>query len=261
MILLVLLLFSAAVYLFILFIVKRDHGHKEPSGALFSAAGFGLGAVILAGYLNNIVVPEKILNSINTASRPNVSPAAILGATLCVGLIEEGLKNIPLALFIFRKRYFDEMTDGIIYFGLAGLSFGIVEDITYALNYGSGVGLTRIIMEPYLHSAFCILFGSLLIRYKLLSRNVALPVLGFAMAVAAHALFDFLGFTQNVLSGSLMALMAVGLNITLFVMFRRSQIIDEKHGQSTIGENKFCRHCGRPNPGQLLYCSYCGKLS
>ncbi|MGI9027840.1 MAG: PrsW family intramembrane metalloprotease [Candidatus Saccharimonadales bacterium] len=253
--------FAVAAYLFIHFIVKRDRGSKEPRGALFGAIGFGVLAVIAAGELNNLFIPPEVINQIGSEEAGGISTQTLLFSALGVGLIEESVKCLPLAFFIYKKRYFNELTDGVIYFGLVGLTFGIIEDIFYTLEYGGGVGLMRILFSPYLHAGFAVIFGMYLIQRKVLRKPWLVAVLGFIGAVLAHGIFDFAAFTGGPLSLIVLFTMAITINVMLFVFFRKAQKIDESRGMSAIGTNKFCRDCGRPNPERHLYCQYCGKLS
>ena len=254
-------LFAVAVYLFIYFIVKRDKGHREPIGALFIAMGFGFLAVILAGFLNELLVNEDVLNSIGSAESPNLSTLALVQASLTVAIIEEGLKCIPLALFIYSKKYFDELTDGVIYFGIAALTFGIIEHISYTLMLGAGAGISRVLFMPYLHVGFTILFGLALAYYKVLKKPFWWVIAGFLSAVGAHAVYDFFAFTGSAFATIGVFSITITLNVLVFLLFKKSQKGDEARGQSAIGINKYCRHCGRPNPKMYLYCAYCGKLS
>jgi len=260
MIIAALIAFAVAVYLFILFIIKRDRGHKEPIEALFAAMGFGILAVFLAMILNGILIPKEVIDAIGTNNSQHIPTTTLLASAIGIGFIEESVKCIPLAFFIYKKRYFDELTDGIIYFGIVGLTFGIIEDILYSIEYGGAVGLFRIIISPYLHASFTILFGMCLIQRKVLKRSWMLVVGGYLAAILAHGFFDFFVFIGG-LGLLLMFALTVTLNILLFVFFRRSQLLDERRGESAIGINKFCRHCGKPNPERLLYCSFCGKHS
>ncbi len=260
-IIIALLLFALAVYLFILFIVKRDRGNREPIEALFIAMGFGLAAVIAAFFLNHFLLPGDIDAIADPTSNQQFSSLYILMISLGVGLIEETVKIVPLALFIYKKRYFNELTDGIIYFGIAALTFGIVEDISYMLNFGGGVGIFRILLSPYLHATFTILFGLALAYKKVLNKSWWLVFAGYLSAIVVHGLYDFFIFSRSPAGTILSLVIALFSSVVLFVLFRKAQIDDEKSGQSTKGINKFCRHCGKPNPKRLLYCSFCGKLS
>lgn len=260
MIFISLALFALAIYLFILFIVKRDKGQKEPTSALFAAMGFGFLALVGAMVLNEVLLPTEIIDKVAEGGVGNESVAKLFLVAIGVGIIEESVKVLPFSFFVYKKRYFNELTDGIIYFGIIGLTFGIVEDIFYSLEFGGGVGVLRILISPYLHASFCILFGWTLIQKKLLNKSWWLVLGGFIAAVTAHGLFDFFAF----LGGwwlLVVLVITIALNILLFVLFRRAQITDAAYGKSAVGINKFCRHCGKPNPEQLLYCSYCGKHS
>jgi protease PrsW len=251
------ILFAVAVMLFITFIVKRDHGKREPKGALWAAAGYGALAVLAAGTLNAFLVP----NISEVVGGTTVLPVGeLMVASLTIGLIEETLKCIPLAIFLYKKKYFDELTDGIIYFGIAALTFGIIEDIFYALEYGGGTGILRVVLMPYLHAGFTILFGIMLAYRKVLGKSLWYVVAGYAAAVLMHAAYDFFAFSGGYYVILMLALTAV-LNVSLFVIFRWAQRKDESRGMSAIGINKFCRNCGAANPERLLYCSQCGKLS
>lgn len=252
--------FALAIYLFIRFIIKRDHGHKEPLGALFGAVGFGLLAVFLASLANNLLVPDRIADGVATGTLHSLPISTLLPAAIGIGIIEESLKCLPLAFFIYKKRYFDELTDGVIYFGIVGLTFGIIEDIEYTISYGPTVGVVRILISPYLHAAFAVLFGICLVQRRVLKRSWLLVAGGLLAAIAAHAAFDFTAFVGG---WALWVMLAItfGLNVLLFVIFRKAQKADERRGASATGMNKFCRQCGKPNPERLLYCTFCGELS
>ncbi len=258
MILLALIAFAVVVYLFILFIIKRDRGHKEPPSALWAAFGFGILSIILALIFNGIFIPEDIVETSENAEVA-YSVGALFFYSICIGVIEESAKALPLALFLYKKRYFDELTDGIIYFGIAALTFGIIEDIFYTLQYGGGTGIMRIAISPYLHVGFTILFGLSLIYKKYFNKSWWIPVAGILAAIIAHALYNFFLFTQNIFAVLAALAITVSLNIAVFVLFRKVQKLDEGNGKSATGINKFCRSCGRPNPKRFLYCPYCGR--
>ncbi len=257
--LIALTLFVLVIFIFIKSIIKKDRGHKEPLGALFTAMGFGFLAVILAFILDDLFVPKAIEEGLNAGKNIEMS-FNLLQASLMIAVVEEGVKAIPLALFIFKRKYFDELTDGVIYFGITALTFGMIENIGYGLSYGIGTGIFRIIFLPYLHAGFTILFGISLAYKKVLNKSWLVVVAGFASAVLVHTIYDFFAFAGGL--GMLVVLIiTVGLNLMLFILFKKAQKGDEARGQSAIGINKFCKQCGKSNPKQLLYCSFCGKLT
>lgn len=259
MIIVALLAFALIVYLFILFIVKADRGSKEPIGALFAAMGFGILAVIAASILNDIFVPTEVLDQIGSQDAGSVSNGTLLGAALTVGVIEESVKALPIAFFLYKKRYFNELTDGIIYFGIVGLTFGVIEDFSYSLDFGGGVGIMRVITSPYLHAGFCAIFGMYFVQKKLLQKSWLIVLFGYLAAILAHAIFDFAAFTAGPVSIIVLLIITVAVNTLLFVFFKKAKRLDEARGMSAIGTNLFCRNCGKANPDRYLYCLWCGK--
>src|ERR1035438_5986377 len=80
------------------FMLKSDKGEREPISALWLAVGFGLvGAVIAA------IVENKLI-SINDL-KVGTPFGTLLSSSMAVGIIEESCKFLPLAIFIYSKRY------------------------------------------------------------------------------------------------------------------------------------------------------------
>lgn len=250
--------FLLATFLYRYF-AKSDRGSKEPKGALRIACLFGVAAVVAAGYLNNLFVPKEVIVALDGENALRPSLDVLLRSGFIIGVIEETLKFLPLALFIYKKKYFNELTDGVIYFGLAGMWFGVVENVIYALNYGESVGLFRIFLTPFLHAGFSSLAGIGLIKYKLIKKTPIYIIVGLGTAIFLHATYNFFLFSQEL--PLILAALGIGLAVNLgpFRYFKRARMEDEKLGLSAIGNNKFCRNCGKPNPHGNLYCQYCGK--
>lgn len=237
------------------FFISHDHGEKEPIGALWLAFGFGFIGGIAAAGIETLFIPLKDMS-------PSMPLATILGASLGIGVIEESCKFIPLALFIYPKRYFNEHTDGIIYFALAGLGFGLPENILYTIEFGAGTGLNRIFLTPFFHATTTGLVGYFLIKSKLAQRKKMKLLLTFfvlLIAMGLHGLYDF-GLSSGVTIyayGSVV--ITLSLSILLFLLYFRATELDQRLGLSAVGHNKFCRNCGHPNPNHNLYCAHCGQ--
>lgn len=234
------------------FLLDRDHGEKEPVGALWLAAGLGLLGSLLAAWLENRFIPIRDL-------LPSAPHATLLLASLSVGIFEESCKFLPLALVLYKKPYFNEHTDGIIYFALAGLGFGLPENLLYTVEFGAKAGLVRLFMTPFFHAATTGLIGYFLIKQKLagLSPISVLPALVFIIII--HSLYDFGLVSGAPLYGAMSLLITLCVSIGLFVAFQRANESDQSLGISTMGHNAFCRSCGFPNPRHHLYCVRCGK--
>lgn len=214
------------------YFMRNDRGEPEPRRGIRNAAWFGVLAVLAAGYLNSAFLPREVLVFLEGTGAPQPSFETLLQASLTVGIIEESLKFIPLALYILPKRYFNEVTDGVVYFAIAGMWFGVIESITYTLTYGTEVGLQRIIVAPFLHAGFSALAGMGLAKFKVASRNPLYIVIGFGTAIFLHAAYNFFLFTQIPLL-SLAALgIAVAVNLGPFRYFKKARRHDERLGIS-----------------------------
>jgi RsiW-degrading membrane proteinase PrsW (M82 family) len=234
------------------YLLSRDRGSREPVGALWAAAGFGVLGIAIAIFLETKLLPlDSAIDSKNLGF--------VLVSFLAVGIIEEVAKFGPLAAFIYKKPYFNEHTDGIIYFAISGITFGLFENIGYTLGFGAKVGLTRIILVPFFHAATTGMVGYYLAKAKVEHRPWQMCLLPLLALALLHGVYDF-GLTSNigvfqVLSLVLTLLFSVGL----FLYYMRANELDKAVGLSAVGSNKFCRACGKPNPNHTLYCEICGK--
>lgn len=239
------------------YFMNHDRGAKEPRSALRITIIFGVGAGMVAGALNTLLLPEGLLNFLDDKGPMPSADTLLLGA-LTVGVIEELVKFLPLVLWIYPKKYFNETTDGIIYFGLCGMWFGAIESIEYAFMYGEGVGITRLIIGPFLHAGFTALAGWGLARMKIRGQWWAVVIL-LSLAITIHGLYDYFLFTGLTFLWVISLLVAFAVNVSVFVLFKKAQQADEAYGLSASGVNKFCRHCGASNYDRNLFCTVCGK--
>ena len=250
--LIVLLFFFLAAAGFALFLIKRDRGESEPAGALWTAFGFGALGVVIASALEFFLVKDVFDGG--TYPLGQIAVAAIT-----IAIIEELAKALPLMIFIYRKRYFNEHTDGVLYFALAGLGFGLPENILYTLQLGPEVGFLRLIMTPLFHAATTALIGYALIKLRLDKASKGYLISMVATAIGLHALYDFGLLSRRPLLTLVALMVTLGLTASLFVLYFRARNIDETQGLSVVGNNSFCRTCGHPNPKHKLYCSQCGN--
>ncbi len=234
------------------FLLSRDHGEKEPIGMLWVAVFLGALGGVAALFLEGWMIDGKDL-------LPGSSIMALAIASLTIGVVEEACKFGPLALIIYNKRYFNEHTDGIIYFALAGLGFGLPENILYTMQYGTKTGFLRIFLTPLFHAGLTAIVGYFLVKRKLDGKSPwgIIPVLIGAMAV--HGLYDFGLLSGMPFMTGVSVMITLLITATMFALYVRATELDQEAGLSSVGHNAFCRSCGNPNPKHHLYCTKCGK--
>lgn len=234
------------------FLIAHDHGQKEPIGALWLAVGFGMVGALVASFAETKLISSKDL-------LPGTPLGTLLGASFTVGVIEEACKFIPLALVIYKRNYFNEHTDGVIYFALAGLGFGLPENLLYTIDFGTKTGMVRLFLTPMFHAAITGMVGYFLAKNKLAKRSPFWVIPPLLTAMALHGLYDF-GLTSGItIYSGLSLLITFGVSIGLFVLFLKATEQDQDMGLSVVGHNSFCRSCGWANPKHHLYCIHCGK--
>jgi RsiW-degrading membrane proteinase PrsW (M82 family) len=234
------------------YLIAQDHGEREPIAALWLAAGMGVGGALIAVYL------EKLFISTNNLTA-ETARSTLLASALGVGVIEEACKFIPLAIYLYKQRYFNEHTDGVIYFALAGLGFGLPENILYTLQYGTKIGTARLFMTPFFHATTTGIAGYYLAKAKLSKSRVSIVILPLLGIMALHGIYDFGLLTATPLWLAASVAITLALSGSLFVFYTRARQLDEDTGISAVGHNNFCRSCGWPNPEHNLYCTHCGK--
>lgn len=253
MLLTTILIFIGLSIFLVWYFLSHEHGEKGPIGALWIVAGFGLAGAIAAGSLEQLLPKQYISTSAQGAS------LGLLLTTLAIGAIEESCKFLPAALFLYKKRYFEEHTDGIIYFAVAGLGFGLPENILYTIQFGTHTGLARLILTPFFHSAVTSLVGYFLIKSKIDRKSLWTVGLALLSASILHGLYDFGAFSQNVVFLVVSFMITAGVTAFMFVLFMRAGELDRAAGLAVVGTNSFCRTCGYPNPKHKLYCAHCGN--
>lgn len=218
---------------FIYYVIHNDRGQKEPKAGIGAAIGFGILALVITSAAKMLLKTLPGLSEVTDLNPIAIQTGALdvtylFLAAMLIGVIEETAKALPLALFIYKKPYFNELTDGILYFGITGIVFGLVESMYYTLMFGADVGLMRVIITPFLHAGFSMWFGYALARYKLRIGGLTTVMLAFVGSMFLHGLYDFGLFTKSteLIIGSLV--LALSLNIGVFLMYRHAQKIDTK---------------------------------
>ena len=137
--------------------------------------------------------------------------ADTLGATVVAPVVEESAKAAAVLLvFLFRRRDFTGILDGVVIAGVTATGFAFTENILYLgtafgadqVTGGSGIPsvtaatfFVRIVMSPFAHPLFTVLTGigfgiSALSTERQRVRRVLLPLSGLLLAMGMHALWN-----------------------------------------------------------------------
>ncbi|BCL21442.1 PrsW family intramembrane metalloprotease [Streptomyces tuirus] len=139
------------------------------------------------------------------------SSADTLGATVIAPVVEESAKAAAVLLvFLFRRRDFTGIVDGVVIAGVTATGFAFTENILYLgtafgtdqLTGGSGIAsvtaatfFVRIVMSPFAHPLFTVLTGigfgiAALAAHRRPLRRVAFPLGGLLLAMGMHAMWN-----------------------------------------------------------------------
>jgi RsiW-degrading membrane proteinase PrsW (M82 family) len=215
-----------------------DRFDPEPWYALCGCLLWGaFAAVGFSALINTAVVTLA-------AALGGAQVAAFAGAVLSAPIVEEFWKGLGvLGVFLFLRREFDGVIDGIMYATFTAIGFATVENVTYyatAARGGDGMlqatFLMRGILSPWCHPVFTSMTGiglglareSTHPRWRWLA-----PLAGYLAAVALHGFWNVVATLQGFVGSPLLAmtlplwalfvLSFFGLVVVLVV--RRSRII------------------------------------
>ncbi|MBO1338081.1 PrsW family intramembrane metalloprotease [Streptomyces sp. VRA16 Mangrove soil] len=165
-----------------------------------------------AAALIAIVANSFATRWIETATADPTS-ADTLGATVIAPIVEESAKAAAVLLvFLFRRRDFSSVVDGIVIAGVTATGFAFTENILYLGNAfgtdqlaGTGPGLSsvtaatffvRVVMSPFAHPLFTVLTGigfgiaAVTAPDRGRARRVLLPLAGLLCAMGMHAFWN-----------------------------------------------------------------------
>uniref|UniRef100_UPI0037705C37 PrsW family glutamic-type intramembrane protease n=1 Tax=Streptomyces sp. BK79 TaxID=3350097 RepID=UPI0037705C37 len=137
--------------------------------------------------------------------------ADALGSTVIAPVVEESAKAAAVLLvFLFRRRDFTGIVDGVVVAGVTATGFAFTENILYLgtafgtdqLTGDSGIAsvtaatfFVRVVMSPFAHPLFTVLtgigFGIAALRPgRHRPRRALLPLAGLLLAMGMHALWN-----------------------------------------------------------------------
>lgn len=175
-------------------ILLVDRLEPEPRLNLLVAFGWGAGVALLGALIVNSL-GESVL-----AVTLGPETATVLTVSVIAPVVEESFKGaLLLFLLLVRRNEIDGPTDGIVYAGMCGLGFALVENVLYYMQGLAsvpgeiwGTVLIRGVVAPLGHPMYTAMTG-LGIAYAATHRGVGrvfAPILGWCAAVFLHALWN-----------------------------------------------------------------------
>ena len=172
-----------------------DRYEKEPK--LLLAFMFFWGCVIAAGGAFIINTLGGLGVYIFTESE---SATDFVTASIFAPIVEESLKGLAVVIvFLFARKEFDSILDGMIYAGIAALGFAATENAFYIYDKGFNQGgwgsfwflvFVRVILVGWQHP-FYTAFTGIGLAASRMSRNglvkILAPFAGWTTAVLAHS--------------------------------------------------------------------------
>jgi protease PrsW len=191
--------------LLLLYFYRKDKTKREPAGLILKTFGLGILAVIPAGAAE--------FGTILLFSRISGVPGLLIRAFIVAALIEETSKFFVIKTYLYKKKEFDEVTDGIIYTAAAGLGFAFFESLLYSFGPPYVMILRGVTSVP-LHATASGIMG----YYIGLAKRTGYfkPGRGLLYAVIIHGLYNFFLFT-----GSLLVVLIVPLLFFSWLWLRR----------------------------------------
>ncbi|MFG2761553.1 PrsW family intramembrane metalloprotease [Streptomyces wuyuanensis] len=183
-----------------------DRVEPGPWRNLVFAFAWGACAAALVAIIANSFATQWI-----ATATADPTHADTIGATVIAPVVEETAKAAAVLLvFLFRRRDFTGLVDGVVIAGFTAAGFAFTENILYLGNafgedqefgtsgFASVTAATffvRIVMSPFAHPLFTVLTGigfglaAATARHRRV-RRVALPVVGLLLAMSVHALWN-----------------------------------------------------------------------
>ncbi len=177
-----------------------DRYEKEPVALLGGV--FLWGAIIAAGaaFIFNSFLGLGIYMFSGSQAFTELSTASVFAP-----IIEESLKGMAcLLVFLFFRREFDSILDGIVYAAITAIGFAATENVYYIYTYGfqqEGINgilymfFVRVILVGWQHP-FYTAFTGIGLAVSRLSRNTSIkiiaPLIGWGIAVFTHSLHNII---------------------------------------------------------------------
>jgi len=182
--------------IYVLVIWWGDRYEKEPLGLVATAFLWGAVPAVL------ISIVAELAFGVPLATLQAERLSAMVESAALAPLVEELAKGLALfGLYIFVRREFDDILDGIVYGALVGAGFAMTENLLYFVSAFSEGGWSALGVVVFLRSvlfglnhAFFTAFTVLGLGWARLAprgwRRVVFPLLGLGASILFHSIHN-----------------------------------------------------------------------
>ena len=122
-------------------------------------------------------------------------------AFIVVALWEESLKMLVL-MTIYRRKFFDEPLDGIVYAVMIGMGFATMENIAYYERFGQEALWIRAFTAIPAHLVFAVIQGYYVGKARFKDPNAKISkkrllIYGFLISFLLHGIYDLMIFNDR----------------------------------------------------------------
>ena len=170
----------------LIYFYRKDTQKPEPKGMILIAFILGIISIVPAVFIELLLGEyEKSLSPWTAITFKSFVVAA--GA-------EEGIKLLFVILFLYNRKAFDEVTDGIIYTVTLSLGFACLENVLYSID-NLTIAFYRAFTAVPAHAIFSGIMGFYVGLSKIKPEQKGFLFLkAFLIGVFLHGLYDLIVF-------------------------------------------------------------------
>jgi len=195
--------------IYVLILWWFDRYEKEPRRLLLVAFLWGAVPAIMISVLAEAALGHP-LAAVGEAT------TELMSSSLLAPVVEEGIKGLAVfLLFLFFRREFDDVLDGIIYGATIGFGFAMTENAFYFMGSLASGGLQRLTLTVFFralvfglnHALFTSVFGAALGYARTVRkgyRRWVVPPLGLLGAMALHGVHNLFAVLSRITCFSLL---------------------------------------------------------
>jgi RsiW-degrading membrane proteinase PrsW (M82 family) len=176
-----------------------DRYEKEPKLLLGGVFTWGAVVAVIGALIAQIILGESVLLLTGSAAAEEIAASSLFAP-----ITEEIFKGLAVLLvFLFFRREFDSVLDGIVYAGVVALGFAATEDVLYYFSTYVEEGLGSMFVLVFLRfvifgwqHAFFTSFTGIGLALARLTKNpliqIGAPLVGLGLAIFTHSLHNSL---------------------------------------------------------------------